>query len=296
MLKILIKSAVETFKADGIKVLLEQTLRYAMLYGSPAKIWRYWWNRLCGNTKQVVMVQGSLMALNLLDRGIHSDLFLNGVREPHATRYLQSLLKPEWTVVDIGANIGYYALMEAKIAKRVIAIEPGPENYKFLKHNIKMNRYAVETHQLAIGDQKGTVGFEISKACNWNKIAIGEGDIVVEMTTLDNLLTGQEVDFVRMDVEGYEMSIIKGMDYILTHNRPDMFIEVHRDLLKNYGSSQLEFMEALAEYGYRISKSFISARPGPEGEIRELLNCPQTRRLITERGIASHMFFSGGRC
>ena len=73
-----------------------------------------------------------------------------------------------------------------------------------------------------------------------------------------------------------------------------MFIEVHRDLLEDYGSSQLEFMELLANYDYCISKSFISARPGPEGNIKKLLANPTTRKIITERGIASHVFFTGG--
>lgn len=293
MARILLRSAWETLRADGIKVFLEQSLRYVTLYGSPVRIGRYWLNRLMGRRRQVVSVQGSLMELDLTDRGIHADLFISRVREPQATEHLQRLIEPDWVVVDIGANIGYYVLMESRRAKQVIAIEPGEANYYHLLRNIKLNGYQnIETHRLAIGDHEGEVGFEIAKACNWNKIARdGKGDVKVNMLTLDKFLYGRKVDFLRMDVEGYELQVLKGMAYTLKHSRPDMFIEVHRDLLRDYGSSQLEFMEMLAGYGYSLSKSFISARPGPQGKLTDLLADAKARRLITERGIASHMFF-----
>ena len=299
MIRILLRSAWETWRADGLKVLAEQTLRYMILYGSPIRLGRYWLNRWMGKTKQVVRVQGSLMELNLKDRGIHADLFISGSREPQATRYLQQILQPKWRVVDIGANIGYYALMEARQVKVVYAIEPGRANCENLIANAFLNPYRnIKCHHLAIGDHNGSVGFHLSKACNWNRIAVGNDstDTEVSMTTLDDfvrdMVKGKRVDFVRMDVEGYEMAILRGADRVLRTNRPAMFIEVHRDLLEDYGSSQLEFMELLADYNYGIIKCFISARQGPEGPIKMLLVDDDTRYMITRRGIASHMFFA----
>ncbi|MDO8751922.1 MAG: FkbM family methyltransferase [Dehalococcoidia bacterium] len=294
MAKYLILSAWETYRSDGLRVLMEQVLRYLTLYGSPFKIARYWLLRTFGNPLQLVRVQGSVMRLDLRDRGIHADLFINGIREPQATKHLQSIIKPDWTMVDIGANIGYYVLMEARRAKMVYAIEPGPENFKNLTHNVGVNgNLNVRSFQLAVGDHEGVVGFTLAKASNWNKVAAdGKGDIEVQMTTLDKFLGGKKVDFVRMDVEGYEMAILRGMDRTLRESRPDMFIEVHRDMLREFGSSQLEFMELLARHGYCVSKSFISARPGLEGRIVDLLADPVSRREITERGIASHFFFT----
>ena len=294
MTKILAKSAIETIQADGWRVFMEQTARYLTLYGSPPKIGRYWWSRLTTKGDHLAQVQGSWMRLDIHERGIHSDLFISGIREPQATRYLQSILKPEWTVVDIGANIGYYALQEARVAKTVFAIEPGQDNFDHLQENIDLNGYKnVIPFQLAIGDHKGEVGFKVAKACNWNRIALdGETpDDQVPMATLDDFMGGLSIDFVRMDVEGYEIKILEGMTQILKKQRPRMFIEVHRDLLKQFGSNQTEFMGLLAEYDYRIEKSYISAREGPVGRIRTLLTDPDTRKKITERGIASHMFF-----
>ena len=297
--QILIDSAIETIKADGIKVFLQESLRYVRLYGSPIRIGNYWVCRGLQANQQIVNVQGSLMELNLKDRGINADLFINRIREPQATRYVQTLMQPWWTVVEIGANIGYYAMMEAKRVKQVYAIEPGPSNYNQLVANVKLNKYAnIESYPLAIGDHNGEIGFEIAKACNWSRIAMTNetATVTVQMQTLDSFVAAnriKHVDYLRMDVEGYEFAIIQGARKTIEKDRPDMFIEVHRDRLADYGHSQLEFMEMLAGYGYYIRKSYISAMEGPTGKISKLLADPVTRKRITTRGIASHIFFSG---
>ena len=116
------------------------------------------------------------------------------------------------------------------------------------------------------------------------------------MQTLDSFVKEHKiahVDYLRMDVEGYEFAVIQGARRTIERDRPDMFIEVHRDRLADYGHSQLEFMEMMAGYGYYIRKSYISAMEGPEGRISKLLADPVARKRITTRGIASHIFFSG---
>lgn len=302
MTKILAKNSIEIIRADGLRVFFEQALRFLSLYGSPGKVARYWWLKLRGQDVHTVSVQGSMMTLNIRDRGIHSDLFINRIREPQATQYLQSIIRPEWVVADIGANIGYYALMQGKTVRRVYALEPSVDNYKALTANVLLNGYGevITCYNTAVGDRSGSAGFYLAGACNWNRIAVGDDrvDTQVPMTTLDEFVKenveGGAVDFLRMDVEGYEMDILRGGNGVLKEVRPRMFIEVHRDLLRDYGYSQLKFMQLLAEHGYWIEKSYISARPGPTGEIKVLLKDPGTRKAITERGIASHMFFSPG--
>ncbi len=295
MTRILLKSALETIQADGPRVFLEQTARYLTLYGSPVRIGNYWWQRLTGRTEQVVQVQGSWMVLDLTQRGIHSDLYINRIREPQATRYLQSILRPDWVVVEAGANIGYYALQEARVVRTVIALEPSRDSFEFLQRNIDLNKYKnIMPVRMAASNHGGPIRFKLSKACNWNRVAVPyeNWDCLVPSTTLDRLVGNSRVDFVRMDVEGYEAYILDGMKSILTNQRPRMFIEVHRDLLRNYGSSQMDLMALLAKYDYAVEKSFISAREGPTGQLRSLLDDPDTRKVITQRGIASHYFFA----
>ena len=299
--RILIDSAVETINADGLKVFAQETLRYVRLYGSPVRIGNYWLKRLNKQNIQIVDIQGSRMELLLNDRGINADLFINRIREPQATRYVQKIMKPGWTVIEIGANIGYYAMMEARLVHWVYAVEPGPSNYQQLIANVHLNGYTnIDLHQLAIGDHNGEVGFEIAKACNWSRIALANGDnnVTVRMQTLDSFVKENKiahVDYLRMDVEGYEFAVIQGARKTIERDRPDMFIEVHRDRLADYGHSQLDFMEMMANYGYYIRKSYISAMEGPTGKISTLLADVEARRRITERGIASHYFFTGGK-
>lgn len=298
---ILLRSAWDTFRADGFGSLVEQTLRYCALYGNPAKVLRYWLARAKGENEVLKKIQGSWMLLNLKDKGINTDLFINGVREPHATQWTQGILQKDWVVVDIGANVGYYALQEAQKVRKVFAIEPDPNNFKRLLLNIELNGYDnVCPYKLAVGDREGVAGFELAKASNWHRIASdGFGDIEVWMTTLDDFAEKviyqavmPRIDYVRMDTEGYEVRILKGMDKVLRKFKPDLFIEVHRDLLKDYGSSQEEVLEMLAGYGYGISKSFILAKEGPTGKLSDLLKDKKTRKVITEKGIASHIFFT----
>lgn len=295
MIKYLAQHSMEVAKTDGIVTLMQEVLKYVNLYHSPPKLVKWWLTRLANVGVVAKYVQGSLMLLDLSDKGIHRDLYLYGIREPQATRYLNSILHKDWTVVDIGANIGYYALQEARKVKQVIAIEPTPQSYKTILANIVLNGYRnMETYQLAIGDREGMAGLKVSAACNWNRIS-DKGDMQVPMTTLDKFLNGRKVDYVRMDVEGYEMSILKGMEHTLKTCRPRMFIEVHRDMLKAYGSSQRELMEYLASMDYRIEKSYIMGRDSWSGKISNLLNRDYTAKAITERGIASHYFFVGDK-
>lgn len=104
-------------------------------------------------------VNGSKMYLDLADEGLSRDLIVDGVREAYALETVKRELKEGQVVVDIGANIGYYALLEARIvgtSGKVYAIEPVPGNVEILKKNIELNGYSnVEVHQLAIGGEKG---------------------------------------------------------------------------------------------------------------------------------------------
>lgn len=297
MVKYLIKHSIEVFKKDGLLELIREILKFLGLYSTPDKVLKWIFVKLAGVEYAVKEVQSSRMILNLKDNGIHRDLYLHGIREPQATRYLQSIMRPEWVVMECGANIGYYALQEARIVKEVIAIEPTPDSFKVLSDNIKLNDYKnIRAYRMAMGDHNGEAKFEISKACNWNKIASKDNkdkadNLTVNMFTIDSFLNGQKIDYLRMDVEGYELRILKGMTETLKNSKPRMFIEVHRDMLREYGGSQLELMQFMADLGYSIEKSYIMGRESSTGIISNLLKHEDTRLEITERGIASHIFF-----
>jgi FkbM family methyltransferase len=300
-MRIPVKTAWRVFKEDGPRIAIMEILRYLGFAGTPAGLLRYYRARRI--TPQVIKeIQGSRMLLNLRDKGIHMDLFINGIREPLCTNYLKRVIKPDMVVLDIGANIGYFALIQARIAKKVIALEPDPDNFKALQNNINLNGYTnMKIHNIAAGSKDGKIGFHIGTVSNWRRIATKnhkDNIIEVPIRIMDNFLKdiGQkEIDYIRMDTEGYELDILKGLKNTLANNKLGLFIETHRYLLEQYGYSQLELMEFLANYNFNLTQAFIPALPlkdNPKGNLVTLLGNPRTRKLLTKTGSGAWMFFS----
>jgi len=287
----LIKTSWRVYRIEGLKVLGIEILKYLTFYGSPKKIASYWYHRLRGRGWIPRDVQGSKMWLNYQYKGIHADLIMNGIRERKATAYMQSILQPEWTVVDIGANIGYYALMEARVCKEVLAIEPEPANYELLLKNIKLNGCKnIRTLQAAVGDTNGTTELAISDAANWHRVktkSTKRDTITVPITTLDTYLGNKKVDMVRMDVEGYEFNILKGMEQTIANNpKLVLFIELHGEYLKEYGTSAEEVLRFLAQHGFMVTDTTLVTIDKPIAPLDAKLI-----KKISRGCIADHLFF-----
>ncbi len=209
------------------------------------------------------------MILNLKDKGISKELLITGYHEKNSSEFMKKELKEGMRIIEIGGNIGYYTLLEAKIIGKsghIHVFEPDPINMKYLKLNVAINDYddICDYYSKAVGNENKQVEFYSSnfgnlgsliqrddKLCKYDKID-------VKMVRLDDKLFGEKIDYFRMDVEGFEMEIIKSMDKILSS--PDspygMFIEVHSKLLHKIDSSALDFINKLRSYGYEIKKSF----------------------------------------
>jgi FkbM family methyltransferase len=268
--------------------------------------------------KCVKNVHGSKMLLDLNDPGINRDLFLYGGREPSSTEIYRKQLSPGMTIVDVGANIGYYVLIEARAlgtSGKIYAIEPAPKNFEMLQANLEINSFGceIESHNLAISDSVGKVQFEIAGASNHHRLSVngsGANTIEVEATTLDVLLAGKKIDMVRMDAEGAEWVILRGMRGILAGNQPlKMFIEVHPKLIREYRGDLDEWLEMLADSNFDVQYlvtwvpdshtviPYIKGR-GPREQtfeyhrpLRELLDDPQANEILRSR--SGHVFGAG---
>ena len=268
--------------------------------------------------KCVKNVHGSKMLLDLNDPGINRDLFLYGGREPSSTEIYRKQLSPGMTIVDVGANIGYYVLIEARAlgtSGKIYAIEPAPKNFEMLQANLEINSFGceIESHNLAISDSVGQVQFEIAGASNHHRLSVngsGANTIEVEATTLDVLLAGKKIDMVRMDAEGAEWVILRGMRGILAGNQPlKMFIEVHPKLIREYQGDLDEWLEMLADSNFDVQYlvtwvpdshtviPYIKGR-GPREQtfeyhrpLRELLDDPQANEILRSR--SGHVFGAG---
>jgi FkbM family methyltransferase len=139
-------------------------------------------------------------------------------------RFCRSFVRADYTCLDVGANIGLKSLIMAAQARsgKVIAIEPGPSIVPVLDLNMRTNQVAnVIVEKVAIGDRTGPVQFAEESAFGF----VSNSGVEVPMTTLPALakkLELRRVDFIKMDVEGLEYSILKSsLDFI---NRNDALV------------------------------------------------------------------------
>lgn len=209
-------------------------------------------------------IQGSKMYLDIQDKGVSRELALMGIREELFTRTLQGVLREGDCVVDIGANIGYYALMEARLVGqrgKVYAIEPVPHNMKLLEDSVRLNNYGnIEMFPLSIGQNNGTATFYLSDHPNWSSFYPPRkiiGKIDVEVVNLDSFLKDRRrPDIIRMDVEGYEYEILLGMSGILESGVPlRLLIEFHPDIMGSERAAA--FLSNLKKHRFQLQKVIL---------------------------------------
>ena len=209
-------------------------------------------------------VRGNKMWLSTHDRGITVDLFINEKREPFFYKeFITHVLKPGQVVIDIGANIGYYALAEAKIVNWVHAIEPVSKNIELLNMNMMLNRCGnVSTYQQAIGNFNGQIDIGISEhsnLCSINNTVNKSGFEVVRINTLDNFISKHNInpDVIRMDVEAYCFHILEGATKAL-NDGVILCMELHNSKLEEDGVYD-QLVHLLKYMGYEIE--FASQEP-----------------------------------
>jgi len=194
------------------------------------------------------------------DPGISRELAVYHTHEPSATQLFKKYIQEGMYEIDIGSNLGYYALLASKCTGprgKVIAIEPEPNNFDLLKINVETNRIEnVTVLPYAIGDENGTSKFFVTEASNTNSLlqpALGNvmASIHVQVRKLDTLyeeLNIPRIDLVRMDIEGGEIIAIKGMSRVLKQYKPMLLIELHCDTAGVDNIKKL--LKSLVSYGY----------------------------------------------
>ncbi len=204
-------------------------------------------------------VQGSKM---FLDKKDCLWLLFNGIYEPIETELVKKELKKGDTVLDIGANIGYYTLLFAKLVGengKVFAFEPDPTNFTLLKKNIEINGYEnVVLVQKAVANKNGTVRLYIKGEDNIGYNTIydtndGRKSIEIESIRLDDYFKDYngQIDFIKMDVEGAEGAVIRGMPNLL-NKTIKIVTEFSPMLLKKFEINSKEYLNLLIKHGFKL--------------------------------------------
>jgi len=160
--------------------------------------------------------------------------------EPKAQQALVDYLRPGMTFYDLGANIGFFSLIAARLVGRggqVVAFEADPEVAERLRGNFEHNGFShAKTEEKAVWSEPGTVRFARVDANTSPDRGLGHvssGDeasnaIVVEATSLDHYISTQRApDFVKCDVEGAEVAVFQGARQLLAARRAILLVEMH---------------------------------------------------------------------
>jgi FkbM family methyltransferase len=199
---------------------------------------------------------------------IGEDLYANGF-ERLQRGILDQIISPGSTVLDIGANLGFYTCLFAKrvgSAGRVIAVEPTPKVFQSLQHNVVLNRMEDRVTSLcaALSDRQGVAKLNLFPEGNEVYNSIGatkswqhespESSIEVNTTTLDSLLAESPDDkscFVKIDVEGFQHQVLQGgINRLREMHNLSLMIEMNDMASRQCGTSTEESLRLLDSCGF----------------------------------------------
>lgn len=178
----------------------------------------------------------------------------------HVQDCLLSLVRPGDTVIDAGANIGAVTIPLAVQGINVIAYESLARNVRFLEAAAAANGVEdrVTIREVALWESPGVLAFTGNSA--WGRVS-AEGADRIEATTIDrDLPAGTVVRAVKLDVEGAEQHVLRGMRQLIRSQKPDIVFEANSLELGRLGSSIAELFRFLEGFGYRIYRLYDARR------------------------------------
>lgn len=159
--------------------------------------------------------------------------------------------------IDVGANVGIYAVFCASLGAQVIALEPAPDTVQLLRDNIALNPHLlIEVLQAAAGERTGYTTLT-SGLDSTNRIDPAGRD-VVRLLTLDEMIGRRTVAGVKIDVEGFELDVLQGAHQALQENRVQVLQLEWNDLVERQ-----PIAEFLSQHGYELRSPTEQGLLGP---------------------------------
>ncbi|MFC9847872.1 FkbM family methyltransferase [Streptomyces sp. NPDC127595] len=194
-------------------------------------------------------------------------LYLFGVWEPHMTNWLRSRLKPGDGFIDVGANIGVFSVLASQLVGeegQVVAIEASPVFHQRLLQEARLNECGnLRAVNAGVSDSRQTLTFVLASSRNMGANSIvpydgpAESSFEIEARPLPELLDPSEIArarVIKIDVEGAEGKVVRGLEPILDKLRPDaeISVEVTPDRMAQLGDSADELMKTMAGAGFHV--------------------------------------------
>lgn len=245
-------------------------------------------------------VFGQKMFVDTRDFSLAPHILLDGYWEMWITKFFKGVIKEGMTVVEIGANIGYYTLLAASqigAGGRLYAFEANPAVFDILFQNMDVNGFLdrVTLVNKAVLDKSGKLEFHTLKR-HWGSSTFVTFDkeflkqyrdeietIEVEAISLDEYFTDKDmkIDVIKMDAEGSEGLIFKGMKRLLTYNPHIKIIcEFAPQMIQATGIQPKDFLEEITNYGFKF-RIINTDSTAVDISIDELLKIPSCELFLT---------------
>jgi FkbM family methyltransferase len=240
---------------------------------------------------------------NTVDQ-IQRRIYYFGLWEPNLTAFLERRLSPGDLFVDVGANIGYFSLLAAKLVGptgKVLAIEASPIIFEKLANNIKQNKLNnIVAHNLAVSDSNGIARVYMAPEGNIGETTILETkghtfESEIPCRRLDEILSSEDLQrtkVIKIDVEGAEWSVISGMPQVLDScpESLEFVIEISPKRLAALGKSAGEILQVFEMAGFNayelVNDYSDAAYLPPQSEKRPT----RLTRSIEERPVIDLVF------
>lgn len=189
-----------------------------------------------------------------------------GVREPLETQLVKKQIKEGDVVLDIGANLGYYTLIFARLVGSkgtVYSFEPEPYNFSLLKKNVDINGYKnVRLENAAISNKNGNTRLYLAKEhTGMHRIYpsrwVSKNYAEVKMIRLDDYFKDDflknRISFIKIDVEGSELSVLQGMQSLLDNNKEvKIMLEFVPSSIREFGAKPMDILELIEDNGFKF--------------------------------------------
>ena len=229
-------------------------MRHSPLAAVRWRVARYLEQRIGHRIATARTSDGFLMTLDTSDF-IQRTIFIDGYWERSVGSQINRLIRKGGLFVDVGANVGYFSLLAARLGAQVIAFEPNAQCANMIERNAALNGMTIDVRRICVSDQVGTAKMYIQDVHNpgaGSLKATGGTAFDVITDTLDNQIENAIPTLMKIDAEGAEYLIMMGAKKILSqHSAPPIICEISEFSLLQLGSSKDELFKLMASYGYK---------------------------------------------
>ena len=211
--------------------------------------------RLTPGTTVFQWINGAKFFVEPGDAGLTGNIY-TGLHEFTDMSLLLHVIREGDLFVDVGANVGSYTILAcAALKARAFAFEPIPETYRKLEENIRLNHIedSVESFNIGLGAVDGELSFTSNMNCMNHALSDHEIDseaIIVQISTMDSMLKHELPIAIKIDVEGFETSVLHGSDLVLSKSSLKIVIMELNGSGSRYGFDEDLIIKLMEKKGF----------------------------------------------